>query len=85
MHRRVIINFRLLKRPNFTIYIILKMELNTFGKGFFLKLQKGVRIYPPTVSVAYRFPRGTVLIDRAAYRTFLTVFRDFCLKARTLP
>jgi hypothetical protein len=32
-----------------------------------------------------RFPRGTVLVDRAAYRTFLTVFRDFCLKAGTLP
>jgi hypothetical protein len=54
------------------------------------KLQKGLRIYPPTVSVLnrtvpYRFPRGTVLVDRTAYRTFLTVFRDFCLKARTLP
>jgi hypothetical protein len=35
--------------------------------------------------VPYRFPRGTVLVDRTAYRTFLTVFRDFCLKARTLP
>jgi hypothetical protein len=34
-----------------------------------------------------RLPRETVLVDRAAYRTFsfLTVFRDFCLKARTLP
>jgi hypothetical protein len=36
-------------------------------------------------TVPYRFPRGTVLVDREAYRTFLTVFRDFCLKARTLP
>jgi hypothetical protein len=36
-------------------------------------------------TVLYRFPRETVLVDRAAYRTFLTVFRDFCLKARTLP
>jgi hypothetical protein len=36
-------------------------------------------------TVPYRFPRGTVLVDRAAYRPFLTVFRDFCLKARTLP
>ena len=35
-------------------------------------------------TVPYRFPRGTVLVNRAAYRTFLTVFRDFCLKARTL-
>jgi hypothetical protein len=32
-----------------------------------------------------RFPRETVVVDREAYRTFLTVFRDFCLKARTLP
>jgi hypothetical protein len=36
-------------------------------------------------TIPYRFPRGTVLVDREAYRTFLTVFRDFCLKARTLP
>ena len=28
-------------------------------------------------TVPYRFPRETVLVDRAAYRTFLTVFRDF--------
>ncbi len=33
----------------------------------------------------YRFPRGTVEADRTAYRSFLTVFRDFSLKARTLP
>ena len=39
----------------------------------------------PYRTVPYRFPRGTVLVDRTAYRTFLTVFRDFCLKARTLP
>jgi hypothetical protein len=32
-----------------------------------------------------RFPRGTVFVDSTAYRTILTVFRDFCLKARTLP
>jgi hypothetical protein len=32
-------------------------------------------------SVPYRFPR----VDRTSYRTFLTVFRDFFLKARTLP
>jgi hypothetical protein len=36
-------------------------------------------------SVPYRFPRGTVKADRTAYRTFLTVFRDFSLKARILP
>jgi hypothetical protein len=36
-------------------------------------------------TVPKRFPRETVLVDREAYRTFLTVFRDFCLKARTLP
>jgi hypothetical protein len=36
-------------------------------------------------TVPYRFLRWTVLVDRTAYRTFLTVFRDFCLKARTLP
>jgi hypothetical protein len=36
-------------------------------------------------TVPYRFPRETILVDRTAYRTFLTVFRDFCLKARTLP
>jgi hypothetical protein len=61
-----------------------------FPQTFFRLLQKGVRIYPSTVSVPYRtvpyrFPRETVLVDREAYRTFLTVFRDFCLKARTLP
>jgi hypothetical protein len=39
----------------------------------------------PYPTVPYRFPRETVLVDREAYRTFLTVFRDFCLKARTLP
>jgi hypothetical protein len=39
----------------------------------------------PYRTVPYRFPRETVLVDREAYRTFLTVFRDFCLKARTLP
>jgi hypothetical protein len=39
----------------------------------------------PYRTVPYRFPRGAVLVDRTAYRTFLTVFRDFCLKARTLP
>jgi hypothetical protein len=33
----------------------------------------------------WRFPRGTVLVDRKAFRTFVTVFRDFCLKTRTLP
>jgi hypothetical protein len=53
------------------------------------KIQKGIRIYPSTVSVPYRtvpcrFTRGTVLVDRTAYCTFVTVFRDFCLKARTL-
>jgi hypothetical protein len=31
----------------------------------------------PYRTVAYRFPRGTVLVYRTAYRTFLTVFRDF--------
>jgi hypothetical protein len=36
-------------------------------------------------TVPYRFPRGTVLVDRTAYRTFLTVLRDFFIKARTLP
>jgi hypothetical protein len=36
-------------------------------------------------TVPYRFPRRTVLVDRTAYHTFLTVFRDFFLKARTLP
>ena len=36
-------------------------------------------------TVPYRFPRETVLVDREAYRTFLNVFRDFCLKAQTLP
>jgi hypothetical protein len=39
----------------------------------------------PYRTVPYRFPRGTVLVDRTAYRTFLTVFRDFSLKARILP
>ncbi len=42
----------------------------------------------PYRSVQYRtlpFPRGTVKVDRTAYRTFLTVFRDFYLKARALP
>jgi hypothetical protein len=39
----------------------------------------------PYRTVPYRFPRETVLVDREAYRTFVTVFRDFCLKARTLP
>jgi hypothetical protein len=39
----------------------------------------------PYRTVLYRFPRETVLVDREAYRSFLTVFRDFCLKARTLP
>ncbi len=39
----------------------------------------------PYRTVPYRFPRGTVKVDRTAYRTFLTVFRDFYLKARTLP
>jgi hypothetical protein len=34
----------------------------------------------PDRTVPYRFPRGTVLVDRTAYRTFLTVFRDFCFK-----
>ena len=29
----------------------------------------------PNLSV-YRFPRGTVVVDRTAYRSFLTVFRD---------
>jgi hypothetical protein len=38
----------------------------------------------PYRTVPYRtVPRETVLVDRAAYHTFLTVFRDFCLKART--
>jgi hypothetical protein len=36
-------------------------------------------------TVPYRFPRETVLVDHTAYRTFLTVFRGFCLKAQTLP
>jgi hypothetical protein len=36
-------------------------------------------------TVPYRFPRGTVLVDLTAHRTFLTVFHDFYLKARTLP
>jgi hypothetical protein len=35
------------------------------------------RAYRAYRTVPYRFPRGTVLIDREAYRTFLTVFRDF--------
>jgi hypothetical protein len=39
----------------------------------------------PYRTVPYRFPRGTVYVDRTAYRTFLTVFREFCLKARPLP
>jgi hypothetical protein len=39
----------------------------------------------PCPTVPYRFPRETVLVDREAYRTFFTVFHDFCLKARTLP
>jgi hypothetical protein len=43
-----------------------------------------IRLPCPYRTVPYRFPRGTVLVDRAAYRNFLTVFRDFCLKARTL-
>ncbi len=30
------------------------------AKIYFRKIQKGVRIYPPTVSVPYRFPRGAV-------------------------
>ena len=56
----------------------------------FQLIQQGLRIYPLTVSVPqrtvpYRFLRGTVQVDRTAYRTFLTVFRDFYLKARTLP
>ncbi len=51
---------------------------------------KGLRIYLPTVSFPYRtvpnrFSRGTVEADRTAYRTFLSIFRDFSLKARTLP
>ena len=36
-------------------------------------------------TVPYRFSRWTVKVDCTAYRTFLTVFRDFYLKARTLP
>jgi hypothetical protein len=36
-------------------------------------------------TVPYRFPRGTVKVDRTAYRTFLTVFRDFFVKAPSLP
>jgi hypothetical protein len=39
----------------------------------------------PYRTVPCRFPRGTVLVERTAYCTFLTVFRDFCLKARTVP
>jgi hypothetical protein len=35
----------------------------------------------PYRTVPYRFPRGTVLVDRTAYRTFLTVFRGFLLKS----
>jgi hypothetical protein len=42
-----------------------------------------IRLPCPYRTVPYRFPRGTVLVDRTAYRTFVTVFRDFCLKART--
>ena len=36
-------------------------------------------------TVPFRISRGTVLLNRTADRTFLTVFRDFCLKARTQP
>jgi hypothetical protein len=56
-----------------------------FRKSANRNIMEGLRIYPSIVSVPYRFPRGTVLVDRTAYRTFSTVFRDFCLKARTLP
>ena len=31
-------------------------------------------------TVPYRFPRGTFLFDRTAYRTFVTVFRDLNIK-----
>jgi hypothetical protein len=47
---------------------------------------KFIRRTVPYRTVPYRFPRGTVLVDRTAYRTFLTVFREFRLRARiTLP
>jgi hypothetical protein len=43
-------------------------------------IQKGVRIYPPTVSVPYRF-NANFSFKRKLYRTKTrTVFRDFNIK-----
>ena len=62
-----------------------QMIISLYSRGSeFIRLPCPYRTVPYR-TVPYRFPWGTVLVDRAAYRTFLTVFRDFCLKARTLP
>jgi hypothetical protein len=45
--------------------------LNKYRRG-----SEFIRLPCPYRTVPYRFPRGTVLVDRTAYRTFLTVFRD---------
>jgi hypothetical protein len=73
---------------NFSQIFILEPTVNLWYIFKLSFIQKGLRIYPSTVAyrtLPYCFPRGTVLVNRTAYRTFVTVFRDFCLKARTLP
>jgi hypothetical protein len=53
----------------------------TKGVIFYSKSSEFIRVCAvPYLTVPYRFPRGTVLVDRAAYRTFLTVFRVLAYK-----
>jgi hypothetical protein len=67
-----------------SIHILNKAILEYRRESEFIRRPCPYRTVPyPTVP--YRFPRGTVLVHRAAYRTFLTVFRDFWSKPRTLP
>ena len=74
-------NFRI--RQTYSFWLICKNVFAiTYPKsGYYCKYSRDSEF----IRLPYRFPWGTVLVDRAAYRTFLTVFRDFCLKARTLP
>ncbi len=67
-----------IRQFNLILVYIIKF---THNFHIFIYSERGPNLF----TLPYRFPRGTVKVDRTAYRTFLTVFRDFYLKAQTLP
>jgi hypothetical protein len=82
--RKFMGKFRVLG-DRFVKYYFFLNQLNFINMMKYRRESEFIHLPCPYRTVPYRFPRETVLVDRAAYRTFVTVFRVFCLKARTLP